>query len=233
MLRIVPITIGKTKKINYYTCTDIDITVGDYCIVDSDRTQECGKAIALPRVETTESHQKQLRRVIRKAQAKDLARITQNKKDAKKAYAVCEEKNKKSKLAMRIVDVEYTFDKGKIVCYYTANNRVDFRHLVKDMAAYFHIRIELRQIGPREKAKVLGGLGRCGRTLCCKSFLKNITPVSVKTARSQGITGKASQMTGVCGQLLCCLKYEAAGKKKESGCAKKTTGESTTTCCHS
>ena len=146
--------------------------------------------------------------MIRKATEEDLEKLRQNKEKEKKAFEVCEEKIAQHKLEMKLVDVEYTLDNNKILFYFTADGRVDFRALVKDLASVFRTRIELRQIGVRDEAKMLGGLGVCGRPFCCSSFLGEFQPVSIKMAKEQGLSLSPVKISGTCGRLMCCLKYE-------------------------
>ena len=151
---------------------------------------------------------KPLRKVLRKATEKDMARRDENKRKEKEAFGICEELVLAHKLDMKLVDVEYSFDAGKIVFFFTSDGRVDFRELVKDLASRFHTRIELRQIGVRDEAKMLGGLGICGRPYCCKQFLNDFQPVSIKMAKEQGLSLNPTKISGSCGRLMCCLKYE-------------------------
>ena len=151
---------------------------------------------------------KPLRKVLRKATEKDMARRDENKRKEKEAFGICEELVSAHKLDMKLVDVEYSFDAGKIVFFFTSDGRVDFRELVKDLASRFHTRIELRQIGVRDEAKMLGGLGICGRPYCCKQFLNDFQPVSIKMAKEQGLSLNPTKISGSCGRLMCCLKYE-------------------------
>ena len=151
---------------------------------------------------------KPLKSVIRAATKADLERVKENAEKEKKAFSVCEEKILKHKLDMKLVNVEYTFDGGKILFYFTADGRVDFRELVKDLASVFRTRIELRQIGVRDEAKMLGGFGICGRPFCCKTFLGDFQPVSIKMAKEQGLSLNPVKISGTCGRLMCCLKYE-------------------------
>jgi cell fate regulator YaaT (PSP1 superfamily) len=159
-----------------------------------------------------------LREVIRKATAEDCARTEENRRRAKEAFEVCARKISEHSLPMKLVDVEFTFDAGKALFYFTAEGRVDFRELVKDLAAVFRTRIELRQIGVRDEAKLLGGLGPCGRELCCSTWLGDFVPVSIRMAKSQNLSLNPTKISGICGRLMCCLKYEDASYR--SGCPK-------------
>lgn len=149
-----------------------------------------------------------LKPVIRIASAEDIQHVEDNKKHEREAYEICQRKIGEHKLDMKLVSVEYTFDNSKILFYFTANGRVDFRSLVKDLAGVFHTRIELRQIGVRDEAKMLGGLGPCGRPICCGTFLGDFQPVSIKMAKEQNLSLNPTKISGVCGRLMCCLKYE-------------------------
>jgi cell fate regulator YaaT (PSP1 superfamily) len=149
-----------------------------------------------------------LKKVLRIADDNDYLQVADNKKLAQEAFGVCQEKIIIHKLDMKLVDVEYTFDKNKIIFYFTADGRVDFRELVKDLAAIFRTRIELRQIGVRDEAKMLGGIGPCGRVLCCSTFLGDFEPVSIKMAKDQNLSLNPAKISGLCGRLMCCLKYE-------------------------
>ncbi len=158
-----------------------------------------------------------LREVIRKAAAEDCAKMEDNKRRAQEAFKICEQKIAEHGLPMKLIDVEFTFDAGKVLFYFTAEGRVDFRDLVKDLAAVFRTRIELRQIGVRDEAKMLGGLGPCGRELCCSTWLGDFVPVSIRMAKGQNLSLNPTKISGICGRLMCCLKYEDASYK---GCPK-------------
>ena len=151
---------------------------------------------------------REVKPVIRVADAVDIRRMRQNRADVQQAYTICEQRIAAHGLKMKLVDAEYTLDRSKLVFYFTADNRVDFRELVKDLASQFHTRIELRQIGVRDESKMLGGLGLCGQPFCCSRFLKNFQPVSIKMAKEQGLSLNPSKISGSCGRLMCCLAYE-------------------------
>ena len=150
----------------------------------------------------------ELKKVLRKATDKDLSRIKENEEKQKEAFSICEKKIAEHKLDMKLVEVEYSFDSSKITFFFTADGRVDFRELVKDLASSFHTRIELRQIGVRDEARMLGGIGICGQPYCCKRFLDDFQPVSIKMAKEQGLSLNPTKISGSCGRLMCCLKYE-------------------------
>ncbi len=177
-------------------------------IVETARGIEFGQVTMTNKEIDDEEITSPLKLVIRKATENDKKTVELNKEKSKKAFDICQEKIKKHKLNMKLVDVEYTFDNSKILFYFTSDNRVDFRELVKDLASVFKTRIELRQIGVRDQSKMLGGLGICGRPFCCKTFLGDFQPVSVKMAKEQGLSLSPSKISGTCGRLMCCLKYE-------------------------
>ena len=181
---------------------------GEMVIVETARGVECGETAMENREVSDEAIVQPLRKVIRKATKEDLKRVAENRKKEKTAFSACEKKIVEHGLEMKLVDVEYTFDNGKILFYFTADGRVDFRELVKDLAGMFRTRIELRQIGVRDEAKMLGGIGICGRPFCCGSFLGGFQPVSIKMAKEQGLSLNPVKISGTCGRLMCCLKYE-------------------------
>jgi len=182
MLKIVRVKSGMLGRIGTYNCKDVKVEVGDSCIVEVERGKDSGIVITEPEIIENFTASKDIKRLIRKANSEDLKKIEQNKKDAKDAFKKCQEKIEQSKLDMKLVDVEYIFDKSKIVCYFIADGRVDFRELVKDLANEFKIRIELRQIGVRDEAKILDGYGKCGQRLCCSNFTKDFQPVTIRMA---------------------------------------------------
>jgi cell fate regulator YaaT (PSP1 superfamily) len=169
---------------------------------------ECGLTVLGPREVEDHEITQPLKIVHRIANASDLQRIEENKKRQVEAFAICEKKIQEHKLPMKLVEVEYTFDMNKIIFYFTADGRIDFRNLVKDLAAVFRTRIELRQIGVRDEAKLMGGIGCCGRPLCCASFLGDFEPVSIRMAKEQNLSLNPTKISGICGRLMCCLKYE-------------------------
>ncbi len=177
-------------------------------VVETSRGQEFGEVVSPPEDVPDEEVVFPLKKVVRIATAKDKEKVAKNRESEKKALKVGERKVTKHKLAMKLVNVEYVFDGSKIVFYFTADSRVDFRELVKDLASHFRTRIELRQIGVRDEAKMLGGLGSCGRRLCCTTFLSDFEPVSIKMAKAQDLPLNPIKISGICGRLMCCLKYE-------------------------
>lgn len=182
--------------------------VGDYVIVEAERGREYGQVISEPELVSEAEIEAPLRKVVRLATRDDLRQIQENKKKTKEAMEICEKKIAEHKLNMKLVNAEYSFDRSKFIFYFTAEGRVDFRELVKNLAHEFRARIELRQIGVRDEAKMFGGYGPCGRVLCCKSFLKDFEPVTVRMAKDQNLPLNPSKISGLCGRLLCCLGYE-------------------------
>jgi cell fate regulator YaaT (PSP1 superfamily) len=182
--------------------------VGDYVIVEAERGQDYGQVISEPEDISGHKIEAQLRRVIRTASPQDLKQINENREKTKEAFETCSKKIEEHKLDMKLVEVDYSFDRSKIIFYFTAQGRVDFRNLVKDLARIFKARIELRQIGVRDEAKLFGGFGCCGRELCCARFLKDFEPVTIKMAKEQGLALNPPKLSGVCGRLMCCLSYE-------------------------
>ena len=208
MVKVVGVKFKETGKSYYFAPGDTNPSIGESVIVETARGLELGVvSIALKEV-SEEEIVSPLKDIIRIATDKDLEQLRKNKEKEKEAFAICEEKIAKHKLDMKLVDVEYTFDANKILFYFTSDGRVDFRELVKDLASVFRTRIELRQIGIRDEAKILGGLGICGRGLCCNSFLDGFHSVSIKMAKEQGLSLNPSKISGTCGRLMCCLKYE-------------------------
>jgi cell fate regulator YaaT (PSP1 superfamily) len=185
----------------------VSLTVGDYCIVQAERGEDLGRVACISDHTTTKPKGK-LREVIRPASEEDLISLEENRKKELEALAVCKEKVKVHNLGMKVVDVEYQFDCNKITFFFTAEERIDFRSLVKDLAATFRTRIELRQIGARDEARRFPGYGVCGKPLCCTSWLKEFEPVSLRMAKDQNLPLTPSKISGLCGRLMCCLSYE-------------------------
>lgn len=208
MYDVVGVRFKKAGKIYYFDPGDLSIQKDDFVIVETVRGVEYGRAV-IPRKQVGEHDVVlPLKKVVRIADQKDRMIVEENKQAAQEAYEVCNEKVNEHQLDMKLVDVEYTFDRNKIIFYFTADGRVDFRELVKDLAAIFRTRIELRQIGVRDEAKMLGGIGPCGRMLCCSTFLGDFDPVSIKMAKDQNLSLNPTKISGLCGRLMCCLKYE-------------------------
>ena len=208
MYNVVGVRFKKAGKIYYFDPGDLSIQKDSYVIVETVRGVEYGKVVIGPKQVDENDVVLPLKKVLRIADQKDRLIVEENRAAAKEAYAVCNEKVTTHQLDMKLVDVEYSFDRNKIIFYFTADGRVDFRELVKDLAAIFRTRIELRQIGVRDEAKMLGGIGPCGRMLCCSTFLGDFEPVSIKMAKDQNLSLNPTKISGLCGRLLCCLKYE-------------------------
>jgi cell fate regulator YaaT (PSP1 superfamily) len=205
---VVGVRFKKAGKIYYFDPGDLLIQKGNYVIVETVRGVEYGRVVIDPKQVDENDVVLPLKKVLRIADQKDRMIVEENRMAAKEAYDVCGEKVSIHQLDMKLVDVEYTFDRNKIIFYFTADGRVDFRELVKDLAAIFRTRIELRQIGVRDEAKMLGGIGPCGRMLCCSTFLGDFEPVSIKMAKDQSLSLNPTKISGLCGRLMCCLKYE-------------------------
>ncbi len=210
MTEIIGIRFKKGGKVYYFSPKGNKFVLGDKAIVETARGVECGDVVIANKKIDDSEVVAPLKPVIRKANEKDLAVVEKNRQKEKDAFRICEEKIAFRKLRMNLIDVECTFDNNKILFYFTAENRVDFRELVKDLAAVFKTRIELRQIGVRDEAKILGGLGICGREFCCKGYMGDFQPVSIKMAKEQGLSLNPTKISGTCGRLMCCLKNEQA-----------------------
>lgn len=208
MTKVVGVRFKDTGKTYYFDPRGLDIKKGQTLVVETANGIECGFAQSdVKEVEDSEVVAP-LKPVKRIADASDLHTLEQNKKDEKAAMQVCAQKIKEHSLEMYLTEVEYAFDRSKITFYFTADGRVDFRELVKDLANHFHTRIELRQIGVRDESRLLGGLGICGRPFCCSTFLDDFHSVTIKMAKDQGLSLAPSKISGTCGRLMCCLKYE-------------------------
>ena len=208
MAKVIGVRFKANGKSYYFSPGDLELQQGDYVIVETARGTECGEVAKGPHDVPDSSIVKPLKTVTRMADAVDVRRMQQNRADEKRAFSVCEERIAKHKLDMKLVDVEYTLDRNKILFYFTADGRIDFRDLVKDLAGVFRTRIELRQIGVRDESKMLGGLGICGQPFCCSRFLRDFQPVSIKMAKEQGLSLNPAKISGSCGRLMCCLAYE-------------------------
>ena len=208
MKNIVGIRFKKPGKIYFFDPDELEMNKLDKVVVETAMGQELGEVVISKRAVPEESLTAPLKKVVRIATAKDLKHQEENQRKEKEAFKICEEKIKKYKLDMNLTEVEYKFDNSKILFYFTADGRIDFRELVKDLAAVFRTRIELRQIGVRDEVKRIGGNGVCGRELCCCSFLGNFETVSIKMAKEQNMSLNPSKISGNCGRLMCCLKYE-------------------------
>ena len=208
MTKIVGVRFKPVGKIYHFSPAGLNINKNDYVIVETARGIELGKVVVGEKEISAERITKPLKDVIRIATEEDLKTAEENKKKEKEAFEICLEKIKKHGLEMKLIEVEYTFDGSKILFYFSADGRVDFRELVKDLATVFHTRIELRQIGIRDESKTLGAIGVCGRELCCAKFLDEFESVSIKMAKEQGLSLNPTKISGTCGRLMCCLKYE-------------------------
>lgn len=208
MAEVIGVRFKNVGKVYYFDPIGLTFESGQKVIVETARGVECGQVVLANREVSDEAVVSPLKPVMRLATEQDLAVIEENRQKEKEAFTICQEKIAKHKLVMKLVDVEYTFDNNKILFYFTADGRVDFRELVKDLASIFRTRIELRQIGVRDESKMLGGLGICGRPFCCSSYLGEFQPVSIKMAKEQGLSLNPTKISGTCGRLMCCLKYE-------------------------
>jgi len=209
MIKVVGVRFRTAGKIYYFDPGDLEIEQNDHVIVETARGVEYGIVVIADKMIEEEAIVSPLKPVMRLATDKDEEQVIRNREKEKEAFQICLEKIAKHGLEMKLVDVEYTFDNNKLLFYFTADGRIDFRELVKDLASVFRTRIELRQIGVRDETKVLGGIGICGRELCCKTYLPEFAPVSIKMAKEQSLSLNPTKISGVCGRLMCCLKNEA------------------------
>jgi len=191
-----------------YNLAELNLKEGDYVIVEHDRGVDYGQIVSPKDTQTDKEAKEPLKKLIRQATENDFKQIEENRVKAKEAFSTCLKKIAEHKLNMKLVRAEYSFDRSKIVFYFTASGRVDFRNLVKDLAKIFKARIELRQIGVRDEAKIFGGFGPCGRELCCAKFLKDFEPVTIKMAKEEGLPLNPPKISGLCGRLMCCLSFE-------------------------
>lgn len=208
MIKVVGVRFKKAGKIYYFDPDEIEVQNNDFVIVETARGIEFGHVVVGPKEVTEDEIVSPLKKVLRIALDEDFDTHRENKKKAKEALEICEKKVADHNLEMKLVDVEYTFDNNKVIFYFTADGRVDFRDLVKDLASIFRTRIELRQIGVRDEAKMIGGVGPCGQVTCCTRFLGEFAPVSIKMAKEQSLSLNPTKISGLCGRLMCCLKYE-------------------------
>lgn len=218
MVKVVGVRFKAAGKIYYFDPGDLNIPQGSGVIVETVRGMEYGNAVIGNREVADEDVVLPLKRVMRVATPEDIAQMEVNSRKEEEAKGICLTKITEHQLPMKLVDVEYTFDGSKVIFYFTAEGRVDFRELVKDLAAVFRTRIELRQIGVRDEAKMLGGVGSCGRVLCCASFLGDFEPVSIRMAKDQNLSLNPTKISGICGRLMCCLKYESEGYECNRRC---------------
>jgi cell fate regulator YaaT (PSP1 superfamily) len=208
MVKVVGVRFKSAGKIYYFDPDNIDVQFNDFVVVETARGIEFGHVVIGPKEINEDEIVSPLKSVLRIALDEDFEIHRENKKKATEALNQCQGKVVEHKLKMKIVDVEYTFDNNKVIFYFTADGRVDFRELVKDLASIFKTRIELRQIGVRDEAKMVGGIGPCGKMVCCKQFLGEFAPVSIKMAKDQSLSLNPTKISGLCGRLMCCLKYE-------------------------
>ena len=208
MVKIIGVRFRNVSKIYYFNPKNFQVSPGEHVIVETARGVEYGTVVLGPKEVDDNEVVQPLKDVIRVATPKDDAKAESNRKKEKEAYQICLQKIRAHELEMKLIDVEYTFDNNKVLFYFTADGRIDFRELVKDMAAVFKTRIELRQIGVRDETKILGGMGICGRGLCCHTYLSEFAPVSIKMAKEQNLSLNPTKISGVCGRLMCCLKNE-------------------------
>ena len=208
MTKVIGVRFRTAGKIYFFAPGKFDIKQGDNVIVETARGVEFGRVVSGPREVKDEEVVQPLKSVIRPANDQDRKTVEKNKQKEKEAFKICLEKIRKHKLEMKLIDVEYTFDGNKILFYFTADGRIDFRELVKDLAAVFRTRIELRQIGVRDETKIRGGIGICGRPLCCSTYLTEFSAVSIKMAKEQNLSLNPTKISGVCGRLMCCLTNE-------------------------
>lgn len=218
MTTIIGVRFRVAGKIYYFAPGEIEVKAGDNVIVETARGIEYGNVVLGPNKIDNEEDYMPIKQIIRVATSKDDEVYAQNKKKEKEAFDICLQKIAKHGLEMKLIDCEYTFDNNKVLFYFTADGRIDFRELVKDLASVFRTRIELRQIGVRDETKILGGIGICGRPLCCNSYLVDFVPVSIKMAKEQNLSLNPTKISGMCGRLMCCLKneedyYEEANSK--------------------
>jgi len=208
MIKVIGVRFRKAGKVYFFDPAGMEIKTGDHVIVETARGIEFGHVVLGNREVEDKKVVQPLKPVIRMATRADEEVERKNKEKEKEAFKICLEKIKKHDLQMKLIDAEYTFDNNKVLFYFTADGRIDFRELVKDLAAVFKTRIELRQIGVRDETKIMGGVGICGRALCCHSYLSEFIPVSIKMAKEQNLSLNPTKISGVCGRLMCCLKNE-------------------------
>ena len=208
MKKVISVRFKASGKAYYFDPTGFDVKEGDYVVVETARGTECGEVVAGPRDVPDSQVSRELKPIQRMADSVDVRRMEKNRADEKAAFELCNERIAAHRLEMKLVEAEYNLDRSKILFYFTADGRVDFRELVKDLAGALHTRIELRQIGVRDESKMKGGLGICGQPFCCSRFLKDFQPVSIKMAKEQGLSLNPAKISGACGRLMCCLSYE-------------------------
>ncbi|MFH0763792.1 MAG: stage 0 sporulation family protein [Candidatus Omnitrophota bacterium] len=208
MYEVIQVRLREAGKITYFSPSGMKFKIGDYVIVEADRGLDYGQVLSETSAIMDSDIEEPLKKVIRKSNPWDMHQIDKNKKKIREVMDTCSKKIQERRLAMKLIDAEFSFDRSKIMFYFTAEGRVDFRDLVKDLANAFKTRIELKQIGVRDEAKILGGLGPCGRALCCATYLKDFEPVTIKMAKEQNLPLNPTKISGLCGRLMCCLGYE-------------------------
>lgn len=208
MYEVVQVRLREGGKIQYYEIGELKPKIGEYVVVEADRGLDYGEVISEPEMVSDIVLEEPLRKISRIATKADLEQIKKNREKTKEAFATCQKKIQEHALKMKLIEAEYSFDRSKLIFYFTAEGRVDFRELVKDLARIFKARIELKQIGVRDEARLLGGFGSCGRELCCATFLKDFEPVTIRMAKEQSLPLNPAKISGVCGRLMCCLGYE-------------------------
>lgn len=209
MATVIGIRFREVGKLYYFSPGKKEVKLGDKVIVETTRGMECGTVIFGNRKLNDENINQPLKEILRVATKEDLQKVEENKEREKEAFLICKKKILEHGLDMKLISAECTFDNAKMLFYFTAEDRVDFRNLVKDLASVFRVRIELRQVGVRDETKIVGGIGSCGRPLCCHSYLSDFVPVSIKMAKEQNVSLNPTKISGVCGRLMCCLKNEA------------------------
>jgi cell fate regulator YaaT (PSP1 superfamily) len=208
MINVVGVKFRPAGKVYYFDPDSYEVESGDFVVVETARGLEFGTVVLGPTEVPPGEIVSPLKKIVRKADEKDIARNEENQKKKARAMQLCQDKIHKHRMDMKLVDVEYTFDNTKVIFYFTSEGRVDFRDLVKDLAGVFRMRIELRQIGVRDEAKMMGGIGHCGKGLCCHEWLTDFQPVSIKMAKIQNLSLNPTKISGICGRLMCCLNYE-------------------------
>jgi cell fate regulator YaaT (PSP1 superfamily) len=225
MSKIIGVKLQEWGKVFYYDAQQIELLNQDQIIIETDEGLGLGTVRLLHTEQIVNQQSDRLRKVIRKANDEDLMQLERNKEKENTAFTYCRDKIERLNLNMKLVNVDYLFDGSKATFYFTAEERVDFRELVKDLASYFHTRIELRQVGVRDEARIKGGIGPCGRRLCCSTWIDNFEPVSVKMAKVQKLSLNPANISGMCGRLMCCLAYEyqnyVSGEMKRAAAAKE------------
>lgn len=208
MRKAIQVRLRGSGNLQYCEIGDMQVKIGDYVIVEVERGQEYAQVMSETETVLDVDAEKPLKRLLRVATKDDINRINENKKRIKSAFETCQKKILERKLDMKLIDAEYSFDATRLIFYFTSDGRIDFRELVKDLAYIFKVRIEMRQVGVRDEARMLGGFGHCGRSLCCATFLKGFEPVTIRMAKEQNLPLNPSKISGCCGRLMCCLGYE-------------------------